>query len=227
MRNMMDYTGDNFDFTSVQGKAEISFRHKDIDLSVARTKDTPLRIEDLAGRFIYVSGEAWDDEFTVSTLKQVGVASISFNDPYASPIDIQVGKVYKVAEGFDKLFVRNTAQANKMMRIFTSVNSEIIPFQSELEVIGAQGSNKDTVADVAVAATTTTAVLAVNANRKGWTISNLAVNLTVVRVGDSNTGAARGVELAQGASVSGTDTDAVYVYNPSASSINIGVLEVL
>lgn len=80
-----------------------------------------------------------------------------------------------------------------------------------------------TAADVAIAATTTTQVLAVNASRKEAIISNLSANSTAVRVGDASTGAARGVEIPAGGSATLSTQAAVYVYNPSASGINIGV----
>ncbi len=82
-----------------------------------------------------------------------------------------------------------------------------------------------TAADVAVAATTTTQIVAANAANRTVIISNLAANGTVIRVGDASTGAARGIEVPAGGSASLDTKDAVYVYNPKASGINIGNLQ--
>lgn len=79
-------------------------------------------------------------------------------------------------------------------------------------------------ADVAVLTVATTKVITTNAATRTVIISNLVANGTKIRVGTSSAGAARGVEVANGGSIS-LDTSAdVYVYNPSGSTINIGVL---
>ena len=84
-----------------------------------------------------------------------------------------------------------------------------------------------TTADVAIAATTTTLVKAANANRREIMISNLLANGTVVRVGDASTGAARGMEIPVGGTAILSSAAAIYVYNPSAAGINIGVTELI
>lgn len=216
---------ENFDFQIVKQTAERAFRFKDIDLSTARGKNNPEKIE-LAGRFLYIAVEAFDDEFTISSTKTVGVGTVSMNDKFAAPIEIAAGRVYRIREGFENLYLRNTAQANAMMRIYASVNSEVEPFKSTVEIIGGAGGNIDNTADVAVAATTTTQVLPVNPSRQKAVVSNLQVNGTIIRVGDSTTGAASGAEVPIGGSITIESTDAIYVYNPAASGINIGLSEV-
>lgn len=223
---MLKQTGlPNFDFTSVKGKAESAFAYKDVDLTTAAGKNNPQRVE-LSGRFLYVAVEAFDDEFTISATKSVGVAVVSFNEKFSTPIELSAGRVYRVPEGFEVLYIRNAAQASSMMRLYSAVNSEVEPFKSSIEVIGGAGATLKDAADVAIAAGATTLVLAVNPSRQRFTISNLQANGTPVRVGASTAGAARGAEIGVGGSYTEETTDAVYVYNPSGAAINIGRIEV-
>ena len=93
---------------------------------------------------------------------------------------------------------------------------------AELETISlSKASGLITVADVNVNAATGI-VLAVNLNRKAAFISNLLANPNAIRVGDVNTGAARGPEVAIGATGIVSSTAAIYVY--SAGNSNIGIM---
>ncbi len=91
----------------------------------------------------------------------------------------------------------------------------------------ASGATLSDVADVAVLTTATTKVNTGSATYKSVIISNLLANAGVVRVGTSSAGAARGAEIPIGGSVT-LDTQAdVYIYNPNAGTVNIGVLRVV
>ena len=87
-------------------------------------------------------------------------------------------------------------------------------------------SNIPSTADVSIAATTTDPVLAANTSRVEAIITNLAVNAQTMRIGDSNAGAARGIELAPGQTIVLTTTAAISAYNPGASAESLAVLEV-
>jgi hypothetical protein len=80
--------------------------------------------------------------------------------------------------------------------------------------------------DVEVAAGATVKVLDAG-GRRAALISNLFANGTVVRVGTSDAGAARGAEIGIGATATLETAAEIYVYNPSAWTIDIGVLEVI
>jgi hypothetical protein len=67
-------------------------------------------------------------------------------------------------------------------------------------------------------------VVAADSSRKSVTISNLSSNVQIMRIGDSNAGAARGVELSPGQSVTLETESAVYAYNPGASAESLGVM---
>ena len=194
----------------------------DIDLSTARTKPEEIGI---AGRFLFVSLVAWDDKFARSATLVPGEAVLTLNEPQGNPIELNAGMSFEFGGVFDRAFIRNAAQAGKMIRLYYSVSTKIEPYSAELEVNQAVASNAaEPIADVAILTTATTLVLAANANRKSATISNLAVNGTVVRIGNDNTvGAAKGNEIPIGGSAVIEGTNDIYVYNPSAGTINIGV----
>lgn len=81
----------------------------------------------------------------------------------------------------------------------------------------------DTVADVAMTATATTQILAANGDRVKALITNLAANTQTLRIGDTNAGATRGVELAPGETIELETTEAIYGYNPGGVAQSVGV----
>jgi hypothetical protein len=210
------------DFTISREWNNDDVSYVDIDLSVARTKPEPI---DLAGRFIYVSTLAYTDRFTIDTASQVGDALLSVNAASGVPIELTKGIAYDMNGAFNQLYIRNAAQTGAKMRIFVSTETEIAPFASELDVLGGVNGTLTDGADVSITTGATTLVLPVDANRKSATISNLLANNTVVRAGSSSAGAARGVEIPVGGSLVWENTAALYIYNPDASTINIGWVE--
>lgn len=102
-------------------------------------------------------------------------------------------------------------------------------FDNRLTVTGninsviVSGATLTDVADVAVLTGATTQVQAASALTKTVIISNLAANGTKIRVGSASAGAARGIEVPIGGSVSLDTAAAVFVFNPSGGTINIGV----
>lgn len=79
--------------------------------------------------------------------------------------------------------------------------------------------------DVSVLGTTTAQVIAGRADRLSVTIKNLNGNASLIRVGDSLVGAARGHELMPGESITLNNTAAVYVYNSDAGAQSVSILE--
>lgn len=79
--------------------------------------------------------------------------------------------------------------------------------------------------DATIAATTTTAVLGSDANRREVMIQNLDPT-NAVRVGESSVGAARGLRLAPGDVLTLTTTATIYVHNPNASGVSVALLHV-
>ena len=81
----------------------------------------------------------------------------------------------------------------------------------------AKPATPGTSADVVLAGSATTLIVAVSATRHCVLIGNLSTNSSMFRVGDSNVGASRGAELAPGESLSIETTGAIYGYNPGAN----------
>lgn len=88
-------------------------------------------------------------------------------------------------------------------------------------------SGLQTTADVSVPATTAQQVVAANTSRKAVMVGNLGSNAAAVRIGDASVGAARGVELLAGATLTLQTTAAVWAYNGHTSAQSLQILEVL
>jgi len=86
----------------------------------------------------------------------------------------------------------------------------------------AKPTTLNTVADVALGAAATTQILPVDAARQVALISNLTANANIIRVGDVNAGAARGIEVAPGQTATINGTAAIYGFNPGVAQ-NVGV----
>lgn len=81
-------------------------------------------------------------------------------------------------------------------------------------------------ADVSLVATATTIIKAINLNRREIIIANLPTNTQTMRIGASTAGAARGIPLQPGQSITLAATAAVYGYNPGGSAESVAVVEV-
>lgn len=221
---MDNRNGTDINFTRAKQRDFDDMRYEDVDLATAHSPK-PLELG-LAGTKIFVAKNAYDDKFTVSSTLTVGTCLITLNEPQGNPIELEAGIYYDFKVPFDRIFVHNSAQAGKGMRIYASNDADVKPFTQELTISSTIGGGVTSAADVAILAGATTQVLAANASRKSFTISNLEANATLVRSGDSAAGAAEGIEIPIGGSQTDSHTGAVYVYNPSASTINIGRNEI-
>lgn len=84
-----------------------------------------------------------------------------------------------------------------------------------------------TAADQAIVTATKTSVAAVNLNRVEVIVQNLeATGGANIRVGDTNTGAARGTQIAPGGSAVLTTTAEIFVYHAKGSDLNVSVTEI-
>ena len=81
----------------------------------------------------------------------------------------------------------------------------------------------DSIADVTLAATATTLILAASADRREALIHNLDAG-TEVRIGDSGAGATNGLPLAADATLSLNTSGAIHGYNPSGAGVDIAVV---
>lgn len=85
------------------------------------------------------------------------------------------------------------------------------------------GETLDSLADDSIAATTAEMVAASDANRRALIITNLATNVGEKRVGDSGVGAANGIPLPPGESVTLDTTAEVWVYNAHSSAESVAI----
>lgn len=82
----------------------------------------------------------------------------------------------------------------------------------------------NSVADVSLPATATTQIVGSLATRLCVLISSKKSNTATIRIGDSNTGVSRGIELAPGQSISIETTEAIYGHNPAAVAVFVSVI---
>jgi hypothetical protein len=82
----------------------------------------------------------------------------------------------------------------------------------------------NSIADMSLPATTKTQIVGENTARLCVLISSKKDNTATIRIGDSNTSASRGIELAPGQSISIETTEAVYGYNPAAVAVSVAVI---
>lgn len=83
----------------------------------------------------------------------------------------------------------------------------------------------DTVTDVALVAVTATQILPADSTRREALISNLDGAVNAIRVGDSNTGAARGAQVGAGRTITLQGTEAIFGYSVAGLSVGITVVK--
>jgi len=188
------------------------------------------------GKEYYVKGRYIRVADATDTTTEIEIA-VQQNIP-SSYEKLKKNSIIKEGNGFDRIYVTNTAQANKTVRLIISEGPEDYDVDNpSIGTIDAVGSIDDpvevaahstlvTTADDSIAANTTEQVLAINLDRKEAIITNLYANTDSVRVGDSSTGATRGVELSPGQSITLQVTAAIYVHNTKASAQSVAILEV-
>lgn len=128
-------------------------------------------------------------------------------------------------ESFNTLTVDNSGNTSALTVTFLFGDGEV--FDQRLLDNSSLTQTLQTDADVACGAAATTQVLPLNNNRAYARISNLLINSEPIRVGDANTGAARGQEVVPGDSIELETVSAIYVYNPHSAAQSVGLLEVL
>ncbi|MGF1609738.1 MAG: hypothetical protein ACFCUQ_10105 [Kiloniellales bacterium] len=155
-----------------------------------------------------------------------GAAGLMVRIDDEPPGDIAVGLGVDCPEPFNRLTFINTTVADIDIEVAFArgrVDDSRLSLSGSVNV--ATAANLADVADVALAAGVATQIAAANAVRKELVVSNLAGNAGVMRIGTSNVGAARGIELSPGQSVVLSTSAEVYGYSVPGESV--GVLEVV
>ena len=155
---------------------------------------------------------------------------IFINDQLRDPITFQQGMFLRGIP-FSRVFVSHAAQAGETITIFFAVeqdirNIEIVnPAIAFTEVNLTKSTALFTPNDVALAAAATTNLRAASAIRRSLNITNLAVNLNIIRIGDVTASATKGIELAPGETLYIENTDSIYAWNPGPiQSVGLTIL---
>jgi len=133
---------------------------------------------------------------------------------------------------FSEFYMTNTAQAGEWIDlIVTTVGAygfdALNPDVSYAEIDLVKQTEIETTADVTVTAAAAAAVvLAADADRKEAIIQSLPSNTQNVRIGDGDTGAARGLILKPGDSIVLTVTAAVYAYTAAGADQDLAIVEI-
>lgn len=193
-------------------------------------------VEHINVKTIYLDTALDEEEFSVPATNFLWVidassltaeAEFQLNDRTQGKFPIKKGFILSGAR-FHKILVTSPAQSGEWIKIMTTRGMRLDVQNALLEgstAYIAPNTGLSTKADVTVNATTKTSVCAGNSNRVEVIISNLSGTQSV-RVGDTNTGAARGTLLLPESSIVLSTTAEVFVYNPGASSVDIGVSEI-
>lgn len=161
-------------------------------------------------------------------LEATGAFKIGFGDDGATG-DFEKGLGIRLpeGEGYTRVRVENTVLGapNTIRFAFSdeSVDDSRAIFTSALQLAG---STLADTADVTVNAAATTAIVAANASRRSVLVGSKATNGGTVRIGTpGGVGAARGAELAPGASIELETVSAVSIHNPTGAACAFTVLE--
>ena len=164
--------------------------------------------------------------WAIEATSLAATVKVKFNDQENDPIPYGVGQVISGIT-FGELYLTNdTAQPGESITFFAAIqgprNINLENPQSSASAVNVNSVNSPgtlaTNADQSVAASTSTQVLAADANRREAILTNLSSNGAAFRIGDANVGASRGIELPVGSTVYLETTAAVHVYNTNGSS---------
>lgn len=132
------------------------------------------------------------------------------------------GEWIRADKPFTEFFVTDLSGAQNDLTFNTSENGEA----GKYGIVDISTPNiLEDVADVAIAATTKTLILAANSNRNEAVITALSANASVARIGSTNTGAARGTPLQPGGTLFLNSTAAVYAYSANIATFAVNWTE--
>lgn len=154
------------------------------------------------------------------------VATFKFNEQLGRGLDVKHGMSIRGFK-FDRIYMTNTAQAGKYIDVLYGVekfgSARLLNASLAFTQIGlSKATVLDTAADVSCANAAVTEVLAANAARRTAILQNIDA-AAVVRVGDSNVTATRGIRLSAGDSIEMDTTESIQVRNDSGAAVDIAV----
>lgn len=174
---------------------------------------------DIIGTFLYA----------ISSSSKNATLNVAFQEQVQDGIPYKEGQFIS-GLSFSQVYFTNDAQAGEFLLLMYGVEeAQGLTVQNpssqynNISVI--KPTTVSTVADVAIAAGATQLISAADATRKEILISNFGTNANVIRVGDVNTGAARGIEVGIGQTVNLTVTGAIYAYCVGAQSVGVTLIK--
>jgi hypothetical protein len=162
----------------------------------------------------------------LACLAASGAFKLSVDD--SPETDFFAGLKVNVDGQMTKVIVRDTSGASNTVQLivgYGDFEDARLILSTAIEIKG--GDTHPTTADESVAATSTEQVLAANLNRREAWVTNLIGNAREIRVGDSSTGAARGVQVPVGATIVIPATAAIHVHNPHSAAQTVALMEVV
>lgn len=182
-----------------------------VPLAVARV--TPVKFESLNGSVIWA----------VRASSLTALCEIRLQNERNDPIPFGAGQFIRGVR-YSRVFITNVAQAGEWIQFLVAKET---PTRLQIEnpsiyynvVNLAPATVLDTAADVVVVAAAAAAqILPALATRRAAFICSLAANTQVCRIGDALTAAARGQELAIGATMILSTTEAIYAYTAAGAN---------
>ena len=141
-------------------------------------------------------------------------------------MEMESGMAFTLPDVFKTVRVRNDG-AGAVTCVLTVGVGQVESSQLTGQITVQKAAQLMTTPDMAVAAATQVVVKWANPTRREIMITNLSTNTAPVRVGDAGAGAAEGIEVLPGSTVTLTVTDTVYVYNTHATlAQSVAVAEV-
>ena len=166
----------------------------------------------------------------ITNLEATGSLSIRLNG--GNKTRFNEGDKYELKNGENFGDIRLINDTGVSITVTVGIGSGNISVSNTVAVTGTvdvdeqSGATLVTTADDSIAATTTEQVLVANSLRKKAIIGNLSTNTDLIRVGDSNTGAARGQEVLPGGAIELETEAAIYVYNAKGSAQSVSIVEI-
>lgn len=212
-------------FLAAVGDADAPLFVTDLDMTTARENE---RLG-VAASFLMVELEGFTPNSFPGTLNTAwGTGEAYFRQSQEDEAGVRLipGTSYSIGPT-NELWITNTAQAMKMLRLYFSNGPVIQPYASSVILGGSislkGGVDIPTTADVAATTAAQTQVLASNSSRQEAILYNNSA--FTLRVGDVNTGASRGVAFPPGEIRLATQ-GAIYVWNPGGADAQINVTEI-
>ena len=152
---------------------------------------------------------------------------IRFNDQVNDPLTFKQGQSL-AGHRYNEVYITNAAQAGKSLTFLYALEDSQIRIENPGAAFSSVTLSKATVlgtiADVTVVAGAAAAqVVPTNADAVSVGICSLQANTQNIRIGDTNTGAARGIEIAPGETIVLDTTAPIFAYTAAGANQTLAI----